>query len=284
MEPFKNLFNPGVIHAMALNFDRIPGFDHSLFVKTALAGLDDLELMQRSDQIASAMSVSLPQDYPGIFRLLTGVLHPDTQTGFSSETLDDTGLRGWALMPVGKFVATHGLGFPEKSLIFLREMTMRSSSEFAVRPFYRDHPELTLRHTANWAQDDNLHVRRLASEGSRPRLPWGLRLQRFVEDPAPLLPVLTALRDDTSEYVRRSVANNLNDIAKDHPDLVADIAADWMKNAPAPRGKLIKHACRSLIKSGHAPTLAVFGYGPPKELKATLSASPDPVTLGGALS
>jgi len=283
-EPFKNWFNADLIRTMAVVFDRIDGFERAEFERIALTGLDDLELMQRSDQIAAAMTASLPLDFPGILQPLTGVLHPDTESGFNTDPLGAEGLHGWALMPVGKFVATYGMGCPDESLTFLRELTMRSSAEFAVRPFYKEHPDLTLAHTTKWARDQNQHVRRLASEGSRPRLPWGMRLHGFVDDPAPLLPILETLRDDPSDYVRRSVANNLNDIAKDHPDLVAGLATDWMRNAPKPRQKLIKHACRSLIKSGHAATLAVFGYGGADTVSARLNLTPQTVQLGETLT
>lgn len=124
-----------------------------------------------------------------------------------------------------------GLNHPELALSTLYEMTKRSTAEFDVRPFLDQHTELSLPIFMEWTRDPNRHVRRLASEGSRPRLPWGMRLQKFVEDPSLILPILNALRDDPEEYVRRSVANNLNDIAKDHPDLVADIAAEWLEGA-----------------------------------------------------
>jgi 3-methyladenine DNA glycosylase AlkC len=207
------------------------------------------------------------------------VLHPDTESPLGASQLDE-GLRGWALVPVGSYVARHGMDCPDASLDFLRQMTMRFTAEFAVRPFFRDHTGLTLDHAARWARDGNAHVRRLASEGSRPRLPWGLRLACFVDDPAPLLPILQTLRDDPSEDVRRSVANNLNDIAKDHANLVAKLAADWMRGAPASRKKLLKHACRSLIKAGHPGALRVFGFAPPAGVSASLSVAPDRVELG----
>ena len=159
---------------------------------------------------------------------------------------------------------------------------MRFSAEFSVRPFFRDHTDLTLETAMDWSGDANLHVRRLASEGSRPRLPWGILLETFVRDPSPLIPLLTRLRDDPEDFVRRSVANNLNDIAKDHPDLVADLAADWLEGAGAARRKLVRHACRTLIKDGHAGALAAFGYAPPKLRDIRLKV-PSKVRLGGVL-
>ncbi|MDJ0626837.1 MAG: DNA alkylation repair protein [Rhodobacter sp.] len=284
-EPLKNLFNPGVILEMSAQLARIPGFDTAGFETAALNGLESLEMMQRSAQIAAALRTSLPQaPFSQTLAALSGILHPETEAELDSLPLDGRGLRGWALVPVGTLVAEDGLGHPQESLRFLREMTMRFSAEFAVRPFFRDHTALTLAHAQAWARDANFHVRRLASEGSRPRLPWGLRLAAFVETPAPLIPILTALRDDPAEYVRRSVANSLNDIAKDHPDLVARLAADWLQGAPPPRRKLVKHALRSLIKAGHPGALAALGYRPPDGVTAALGVAPDTIRLGDSVT
>lgn len=126
-----------------------------------------------------------------------------------------------------------------------------------------------MEHFANWTQSKNAHVRRLASEGCRPLLPWGLRLHQFAKDPAPVLPILEALKDDPTEYVRRSVANNINDIAKNQPELVAQIAVKWLKGANKNRERLVRHACRTLIKKGHKPTLEALGYG---DINASFSA------------
>lgn len=284
-EPLKNLFDPGLVRAMGGHLARIPGFDRAGFEAAALAGLDGLEMMQRSAQITSALRASLPPaPFPETLKALAGLLHPETGAPLEAMPLDDRGLRGWALVPVGTLVAEDGLGCPKQSLAFLREMTMRFSAEFAVRPFFRDHTALALAHARTWAEDGNFHVRRLASEGSRPRLPWGLRLAVFVDDPAPLIPILARLRDDGSDYVRRSVANSLNDISKDHPDLVADLARDWLRGAPATRQRLVKHALRTLIKAGHPGALAVMGYGEPGGVRAALEVAPASIRLGEALT
>ncbi len=118
---------------------------------------------------------------------------------------------------------------PERGLRTLSALTKRFTSEDPIRRFIVEHPELALATLTEWVKDENHHVRRLVSEGTRPRLPWSERLPSFVEDPSPILPLLRALRDDPSEYVRRSVANNLNDISKDHPDLIAELAVDWAR-------------------------------------------------------
>ena len=128
------------------------------------------------------------------------------------------------------------------------------------------------------------HVRRLVSEGSRPRLPWGLQLRGLIADPSPTLPLLRALQDDPSDYVRRSVANHLNDIAKDHPDLVARWVGEHRAGAGAERTALLRHASRTLIKAGDAAVLKAWGLGAAFKGEALLSLSPQSVTLGGVLT
>jgi 3-methyladenine DNA glycosylase AlkC len=135
-----------------------------------------------------------------------------------------------------------------------------------------------------WTHDPSPHVRRLASEGSRPRLPWGLRLQALVQDPTPTLPILAALQDDSSEYVRRSVANHLNDIAKDHPQVVVRWVKDHLKGAPPERVALLKHASRSLVKHGYAPMLALWGVGSAFAGSAKLTVTPRKVAIGDSLT
>ena len=185
-------------------------------------------------------------------------------------------------MPMADFVAARGLGDFDRAMGVLGEMTKRFSAEFAVRPFILADPGRAMGWLMAWARDPSPQVRRLASEGSRPRLPWGLRLKPLVADPAPLIPLLTTLRDDASEDVRRSVANSLNDIAKDHPDLVAGIARDWLRDAPPARARLVRHALRSLLKQGHGPTLAALGYAE-AAVAAEISVATPVVRYGEAL-
>ena len=265
MEPFKNVFNPEMIAFMAQHLESAaPGFDGGHFCKLAAKGLAKNELKQRSQQITAALESTLPSDFQKACALMLAALAPESaDTEFQPE-IDQTGIRGWALMPMADYVARHGQGDAEFGLEVLREFTKRFSSEFAVRPFLQASPETALAQIKVWTRDPSVHVRRLASEGTRPRLPWGIRLTAFDADPKPLLPILEALKDDPAEYVRRSVANNLNDIAKVHPDLVAGIAKKWLKDATPERKRLVRHACRTLIKQGHPATLAAFGYTEPE--------------------
>ena len=264
-EPFKNLFNETVITGMGGHFARAwPDFDQVGFVSTATDNLDALELKQRSDQITAAMAAFLPADFEHATAILLTSLAPDDEHGFKGDDASPRGISGWGVMPMTHYVGLYGSEYFELSMTLFKEMTKRSSSEFGIRYLLLEKPQRTLALLKEWTRDPNMHVRRLVSEGTRPRLPWGTRLQVFIADPTPLLPLLEALKDDDEEYVRRSVANNLNDIAKDHPDIVAGIAQAWLKNADKNRQRLIKHACRTLVKQGHKGALAALGYGPPR--------------------
>lgn len=282
---FKDFFNRQLVEDVAYHLHRIwPGFDKRAFTAAALRNFAALELKQRSHQIAAALGTHLPSDVLHALTIITKSLRPlrtDGQPGDDPQK----GLAGWAILPLGEYVAAHGLEHVDASLATLRELTIRSTSEFAIRPFILHAPTRTLRTLKGWTKDPNEHVRRLVSEGSRPRLPWGLRLKAFVAEPAPILPLLEALRDDPSEYVRRSVANSLNDIAKDHPDLVANIAKDWLRNATPHRVRLVRHACRTLIKAGHPATLRALGYTPDVKVSlARFNLAPAKLVYGNALT
>jgi 3-methyladenine DNA glycosylase AlkC len=210
------------------------------------------------------------------------MLHPNDGSAMEKQS-DDQGLRGWGIYSLSMVVGQHGLDDFEGSLLLLKEMTSRFSAEFDVRYYLLDDQGRALKIMAKWVNDPNHHVRRLVSEGTRPRLPWGMQLPSLIADPSPTLPLLEALRDDDSEYVRRSVANHLNDIAKDHPDLVANLAKQWMAGASKSREKLVRHACRTLIKQGHPTALEAIGIGPPQIKLKRLAIKTPTVQFGDAL-
>lgn len=187
------------------------------------------------------------------------------------------------MMPLGLVIGQHGENSFEESLLLLKEMTKRFSSEFDVRYFLIRDQDRALRIMQGWVTDPNHHVRRLVSEGTRPRLPWAMQLPRLVTDPTPTLPLLEALLDDEHEYVRRSVANHLNDIAKDHPNIVANLSKRWMANPDSNRKKLVRHACRTLIKQGHPGALAAMGVFPPKIKLIKFNIETQKVSFGGNL-
>jgi 3-methyladenine DNA glycosylase AlkC len=170
-----------------------------------------------------------------------------------------------------------------RALQALHAITQRFSAEFAIRPFIVHDPDTVFATLQRWTVDPSAHVRRLVSEGSRPRLPWGIRLQALVADPSPTLPLLAALQDDASDYVRRSVANHLNDIAKDHPAVVVDWVSHHRPGASSARLALLRHASRGLVKAGHAGMLSAWGLGRPFQGRATLQAELSRVMLGGEL-
>ncbi len=282
MEPFKNNMSLELAGLLADHLARhLPDFDRAAFMGPIEQKLPDLELKERSNLMANQMVAVLPEGIKERHAVLLNMLHP--QDGDVSSPADETGIRGWGMMPMCRVVGGYGGADLPGSLDLLFEMTKRWSAEFDIRPFLIADQEAVLAHITPWVTDPSEHVRRLVSEGTRPRLPWGEQLPRLIADPTPMVPLLAALRDDPSEYVRRSVANHLNDIAKDHPDLIAKIAAEWIVDADKNREKLLRHACRSLIKQGHADTMAVFGLFAPKIELSSFELACDQVAMGGAL-
>jgi 3-methyladenine DNA glycosylase AlkC len=168
-------------------------------------------------------------------------------------------------MFIPQFVERYGMQDWETSVPALERLTRYGSSEFAVRPFIKQDQARMLTTMLDWAENENYHVRRLATEGCRPRLPWAMALPELKRDPAPILPILEKLKDDPEEYVRRSTANNLNDISKDHPNLVLSMAESWL-GANAERDRLVKHACRTLLKAGNTKAMALFGFAAPDDV------------------
>ena len=270
---------------MAVHFKKhYPEFDTTSFIAAATKNLDLLELKERTDRITKTMIQYFPPDFEKAGDIILSSLGPPLCEKKTLSSVGSTGITGWAIMPLVHYVGLQGHGHFELSMTLLKEMTKRASSEFGIRFFLVKSPEKTLKTFHVWALDEDLHVRRLVSEGSRPRLPWAMRLPMFIKDPSPVIALLEILKDDGSEYVRRSVANNLNDIAKDHPDIVATIASKWMKGASKERKKLIRHGCRTLVKKGHQKTLKVFGFNPPDMLQAKLCIKTPRVIFGGVLS
>ncbi|WP_016957922.1 hypothetical protein [Catenovulum agarivorans] len=283
MEPFKNVFSIKLIKHIAAQIELYDqAFNKSQFIELAAKDLEQLELKQRSQQIYQALQQTLPSDYREACEILLKTLAPVDE---SSEQIhfDNSaqGIRGWAIMPMADFVALHGLDDIEFALLVLKQMTKRFSAEFAIRYLIEKNPELVIATLQTWLDDKNPHVRRLISEGTRPRLPWGIRLGFFIEKPQLTIQLLEQLKDDDSEYVRRSVANHLNDISKDHADLIVNLTENWLADADKNRQKLLKHACRGLVKQGHQAVLAAFGFGEPQVKVIAGQVSPKQIELGG---
>ena len=275
---FKDYFNKKLAQRLAkLIGDVYPDFKSRAFVKQIADQIEPLELKARVAVMAEALRAFLPEDYPRALEVLMQILGPENPE--EGEMFN----HGFQFMPIEHFVGTYGLDDFEISMQALYEITKRFTAEFAIRPFLIRYEKEMLQVLAKWVQDENEHVRRLVSEGTRPRLPWAMRLPAFVDDPRGPLKLLEKLKDDPSEYVRRSVANHLNDITKDNPELAVDVLARWAKGASDDRLWIVKHALRSLVKQGHTGALKILGYGPPKVKLVNFEVQTSVVQFGDAL-
>lgn len=284
-EPFKNLINPAVVQSCGEHLQRAwPGFDRPRFEQQALHGLEDLEMKARAMQVADALEATLPHDFDHAASVVEAALAPAATGDELGFAISPAGLAGWIGWPLGEFIARRGLDDPGRGLAALHALTQRFTGEFAIRPFLVHHPDFTLATLTGWLRDPSPHVRRLVSEGSRPRLPWGLQIKQLIRDPRPTLPLLRALQDDPSAYVRRSVANHLNDIAKDHPSIVADWLEAHLPDADAQRRQLLRHASRTLLKQGDRRVLSAWGLGQPLAGSARLRLSGPRLNVGDRLA
>ena len=240
--------NLGIVH---------PAFDAAGFQRDAHEGLGPLSILRRGEHLARALRRHLPPVYDDAIAILTRSLTP-----VLSRT-EGLGLAVFFYLPHVSFITLYGLDPAENggrdpfetSMAAQYELTRRFSAEFSMRPFFIQWPERTLARLLEWTIDPDPHVRRLCSEGTRPRLPWAIRIPALLRDPRPVIPILEALRDDPEEYVRRSVANHLGDIAKDHPELAFEICERWVSGASEERKWLIRHAVRHPAKHGIAAAL-----------------------------
>lgn len=280
-EPLKNQYGPEIPRRIAAMIAGAwPEFAAKAFVRDCLEGYDALELTARARHITRALRRHLPDDYPQAVDVLVRSLGPplDAEPGDGQ----GAGMGVFVYLPHVYFVAEHGLDHLEESLAAQHALTQRFTAEFSIRPFLQRHPEATLARLHAWTRDPSHHVRRLVSEGTRPRLPWAGRLRAFQRDPAPVLALLEKLKDDPSLYVRRSVANNLNDIGKDHPALLAEVARRWLRGATPERRWVVEHALRSAIKRGDKAALGVLGFGKQAEVHlGALAIEPARVAIGG---
>ena len=285
-DAFKHRIDARAVGQISTHLQRVwPAFAHGNFRHSALTGLDTLELKARVMHLARALVAHLPADVGQATSILEASLAPaGVDDALDRLTTSDAGLAGWPVWPLTEAITLLCASqHPARGLQALHAMTQRLTAEFAIRPFLIQHPALTLQTLARWLDDPSAHVRRLVSEGSRPRLPWGLRLQTLVLDPSPTLPLLLRLQDDPSAYVRRSVANHLNDIAKDHPALLAQWLAAHLPGASAQRSALLRHASRGLIKQADPAVLAAWGVGTALQGRATLACQPAALQVGELL-
>ncbi len=277
--PLKTHFDAALVRGIGADLLRAwPAFDRAGFEAEVLARLDGLELLDRARAVAAALHPRLPAAFEEAVDVLTRSLGPEL------EEVELNGFEVFRYLPHVFWVSAQGLEHPDAALRFQYEVTKRFTAEFSLRAFVERHPVTTLAALRRWARDPNVHVRRLVSEGTRPRLPWAPRLRRFQEDPAEALELLELLKDDPELYVRRSVANHLSDIAKDHPELAVRTAAAWMRGAGEERRWVVKHALRDLVKKGHPGALRVLGAGAAPRIAVKNLRLPKAVRRGEVLS
>jgi 3-methyladenine DNA glycosylase AlkC len=277
-EPLKNHFGPAVPQKIAASIAAVhPVFDTEGFLAVVLAGYEPLDLMARGRAIARALRRFLPVEYREAVAILLAscASQPVPKAG-------DGGMASFFYLPHTQFVAEFGLDDFDTSLAAQYVLTQRFTAEFSIRPFLDRYLEKTLERLAEWARDPEPRVRRLVSEGTRPRLPWAPRVRALLADPRPALALLELLKDDPDPVVRRSVANHLNDIGKDHPELLAEVARRWSLGASAERRALLRHALRSAVKRGEAAALEITGFGGSAEVEVRRPrVSPERVPRGG---
>jgi 3-methyladenine DNA glycosylase AlkC len=248
-EPLKNMVDREVVEDIARRLVAVdPSFDATAFVADLLVQLPDLELKPRIEAIARRLAAGLPDDYRTALATVVAVAKAEPAIG------------GFAAWPLCTFVEVFGVDDPDASLPAMEHHTKRASCEFAIRPFLRDHWDRAYTQMIEFTDHEDEAVRRLPSEGTRPRLPWGAGVPRLKEDPGPGLALIERLRHDPSETVRRSVANHLNDISKDHPAVVVETITRWATEVPPVDAKLASHALRTLVKRGDAGALAALGF------------------------
>jgi 3-methyladenine DNA glycosylase AlkC len=257
-EPLKTFFSAALVRRLAADIVQAePTFPSRAFIKDASSGLAQMELLERGKHIATALEMHLPPAYPDAIDVLLRSLGPEHTT----DELVGAGMAPFVYLPHVFFVAERGLDHFELSMRAQYELTKRFSAEFSMRGYIARDPGRTFAILREWARDDNAHVRRLVSEGTRLRLPWARRVAWLDRHPDHVLALLELLKDDRTTLVRRSVANNLNDLGKVHPRLLVETCASWLKGASAERRALVEHALRSAVKRGEADALRLLGFG-----------------------
>ena len=274
-----HLFNPATVAQLAREYAVLPGLDAERFQSVALAGLEGRELLARLEWLADCLEPYLAADFPTMADQLEAAMPVPLDRALSD---DDFGQFIHALP--GIFAVRHGLeAHRERALDLIYQATQRFSMEFYIRPFLDRWPERTLARLAVWAQDENYHVRRLVSEGTRPKPPWARAVRLTPDQTLPLLDMLFA---DSSRYVTRSVANHLNDIAKSEPDLVLDRLGQWGRARRQNMSEMTwmrAHALRSLIKAGHPGAMTALGYRPDAKVNVDLMLLTPDVAIGDSL-
>jgi len=254
MGAMDELINPATLRSLTTSLQAASPEFTPRHLRRAARQLDGLKLRARTDLVAAALLADLPADY-------------GTVAAIYRRALRDAAFSGWMIWPVSETVTTLALaaGLDEAfadGLLLLSQVTPRLTSEFAIRRFLVADLDRALSIITGWTADPDPAVRRLASEGTRSFLPWAIRVRSLLEHPASTVPIIDALYRDEDEVVRRSVANHLNDLSRQSPDLVVDVATTWLADPVPSTRQLVRHGLRTLIKRGQPAALALMGFGP----------------------
>lgn len=266
----KNYFNPDTARRLGAQL----GIDAEEYAEWIAPRIEGLEILDRVTVFAQGLRGRLARDYTEAVNGLLDKLGPELAEGEGYFN------HAFHLWPVSRFIELYGVDEPEVSLDAIEALTRAFTGEWAVRPYLERYPELTMARVHQWAGSDSHNVRRLASEGIRPRLPWAKVHRPFVADPSPILPVLDRLYEDPSLFVRKSVANNLNDIGRTHPELAHATAQHWATSGGPHAKRVVEQGLRGLIKRGHPEALELVGFAPTTEITATCPEFPETVAVG----
>ncbi len=260
MALFKNIYDKAFFDVLSSSLEAVmPCFDKKAFLQNIFdAEWGQRELKQRMRHISSVLKNHLSSNYPQSLEQLIALIEHLKNKGIFEKSLE--------FMFIPDFVEQYGTEHFDTSVSAFEQISEFTSCEFAVRPFIVKYEKMMMSQMQAWARHSHHKVRRLASEGCRPRLPWAMALPQLKKNPSPILPILEVLKTDSSAFVRRSVANNLNDISKDHPDIVMSLAAKWRNVAPE-TDWIVKRGCRTLLKQGNKEMMQLFGFGSVEKLE-----------------
>ncbi len=270
MPDVKDMFSKSAMDGLGDKLKTVcSDFQKDVFMQTVFhQEWDNLELFERISHIAKILGKMLPNDYTKSLEIIFSII---------AECNDSQAM----IFP--QYIVEFGINDLSQSAKAFENITQYSTCEFAVRPFIDKYPNEMFRILMNWAQSDNEHIRRLASEGTRLAIPWGSKLLTVNKNHNYAIPILEALKDDPSEYVRKSVANNLNELSKVDPDLVVTIGRQWMSSGSKNTNQIVKKACRTLIKKAYPPAMELFGLAKPTGISVSLFSVTPSVTLNDDL-
>ncbi len=278
MEPLKYVYSPAFIDALIVSLKKVyPSLNKKAFIAAVFdSDWDNRELKQRMKHLAHVLHQQLHQNYSKDIETIIDLIHLLKVQRDNHQSFE--------YLFLAEYVEIYGQEDVVLSMNAIEEITQYTSCEFAIRPFLIKHPEKVMKYMLKWSKHKHASVRRFSSEGCRPRLPWGMALPAFKKDPSLILPILENLKEDESLYVRKSVANNLNDIAKDNPEVVIDLIKKWKGVSPH-TDWIIKHGARTLLKKAHAEVLSLFGLQTTLSCKVSnLSLIKNKINIGDTLA